>query len=352
MSPLNFVVVVLAITTIKADLDEIPIERAEQSSDYFSAYSADKALDGDFSSPAVTAKEDNPWLRLYFTSSSNVEKVVIEEGRAYDVPSCTYSVSVYKGEVKTLCGTYTRTGAGGKVKHYFNEAVQCGGKEGDSVVLEVTGCTTRLSIYEIKVYSQAQGDVKLFDAKLFNAKQSSDYCRQYYGWVCASAEKAIDDSSDNSVTAEGTGTHWWEASMYETTVHQVDLKAFTAANRWRGYSYGFDGVEIKVDLYNGDSIVGHCESFTPTETNSIPQKTVECDRVRADRVRISAIGTKTTFLAVNAIRVIGDDAVCQDGASVQDGGVALDCARLISYCNNDHIKEICQKTCGTCSADL
>ena len=93
--------------------------------------------------------------------------------------------------------------------------------------------------------------------------------------------------------------------MYETTVHQVDLKAFTAANRWRGYSYGFDGVEIKVDLYNGDSIVGHCESWTPSRSNSVPHKIVECDKVRADRVRLSAIGTKTTFLAVDTIRVIG-----------------------------------------------
>jgi len=159
MSPLSLVVVVLAIITpILADNDEIPIERAEQSSDYYPAYTADKALDGDFSSPAVTLKEDNPWLRLYFTSSSNVEKVVIEEGRAYDVPSCTYRVSVYKGEVKTLCGTYTRTRTGGKVEHY-NETVQCGGKEGDSVMLEVTGCTVHLSIYEIKVYSQGEAQV-------------------------------------------------------------------------------------------------------------------------------------------------------------------------------------------------
>jgi len=191
----------------------------------------------------------------------------------------------------------------------------------------------------------------LADVKLFNAKQSSDYCYQYIVWTCASAEKAIDGySNKDSVTAAGTGTHWWEASMYETTVHQVDLKVYTASHMYRGY--GFDGVEIKVDLYRGNSIVGHCESWTPSRSNSVPHKIVECDKVRADRVRLSAIGTKTTFLAVDTIRVIGDDAVCQDGASVQDGGVALDCARLISYCNNDHIKEICQKTCGTCSADL
>jgi len=124
--------------------DEIPLERAEQSSAY---NAADRAIDNDLATQAITGQEANPWLRLYFTSSSNVEKVVIEKALGY-VKSCIYSVSVYEGEVKTLCGTYT----GKPFDFYYNEIVQCGGKRGDSVMLEQTGCTKYLNVFEIKVF--------------------------------------------------------------------------------------------------------------------------------------------------------------------------------------------------------
>ena len=127
--------------------EEIPIDRAVQSSTYSKIYSADRAFDNDLTTCAATKLETRAWLRLYFKSSSNVGKVETEKGMSLDV-SCTYSVSVYKGEVKTLCGTYT-----GKRNTYYNETVQCDGKRGDSVMLEMTGCTNQFQIYEIKVYS-------------------------------------------------------------------------------------------------------------------------------------------------------------------------------------------------------
>jgi len=73
--------------------------------------------------------------------------VKIEKGGIWNA-LCTHNVSVYEGEVKTLCGTYTKPNTGS----YVNEIVQCRGKRGDSVMLEQSGCTTYLSIYEIKVY--------------------------------------------------------------------------------------------------------------------------------------------------------------------------------------------------------
>ena len=84
--------------------DEIPLDRAEQSSTHISANSgaAVGAIDGDLTTRSKTSREDPAWLRVYFQNSSNVEKVVIEKGGGYDA-SCTFNVSVYDGEVETVC---------------------------------------------------------------------------------------------------------------------------------------------------------------------------------------------------------------------------------------------------------
>ena len=98
--------------------------RAEQSSDYSTSHTADNAIDNDDTTAAVTKQEAKSWLRLYFKRSSEVERVVIEKGRSKALPvSCLWSVSVYEGEVKTLCGMYN-------ISHgdkFYNETVQCGG---------------------------------------------------------------------------------------------------------------------------------------------------------------------------------------------------------------------------------
>ena len=135
---------------LSAGTEEIPLERAEQSSIYGS-WAADRAIDNDTSTAAVTNKESNPWLKIYFKSSADVEKVMIEKGHSYD-KSCVFAVSVYKGEVKKLCGTYHNKW----YNYYNNEAVQCGGKRGDSVMVEVTICGKHLYINELKVYGQGK----------------------------------------------------------------------------------------------------------------------------------------------------------------------------------------------------
>ena len=65
-----------------------------------------------------------------------------------------YIVSVMGGEdTKTLCGTFTKSPAG---VHFYNETVECGGAEGDSVIVELqeqTGCMGYIGISEIKAYS-------------------------------------------------------------------------------------------------------------------------------------------------------------------------------------------------------
>ena len=126
---------------------EIPLDRAELSGVY-DGLSAVQAIDNDLATQALTIAENPAWLRLYFKNSSNVEKVVIQKGCSH-TNVCTFTVSVYDGEVGTVCGTYT-----GKEGHYYNETVQCGGKRGDSVMLKQTGFITNLEVYEIKVYDE------------------------------------------------------------------------------------------------------------------------------------------------------------------------------------------------------
>ena len=99
---------ILVLITRCSGSDEIPLDRAEQSSTNIgsSTYTAANAIDGDLGTYSFTYEEDPAWLRLYFTSSSTVERVVVEKGWGYDT-ACVWTVSVYDGEVQTVCGTYT-----------------------------------------------------------------------------------------------------------------------------------------------------------------------------------------------------------------------------------------------------
>ena len=146
---------VLSATARCSGADEIPLDRAEQSSTFRSAdagtAASANAIYGNLTTRAKTSKKDHAWLRVYFLSSSNVEKVVIEKGYSKD-SSCVFTVSVYDGEVETVCGTFP----GGKRGDYYNEMVQCGGRGGDSVRLKQTGCTTYLRVHELKVYGKGK----------------------------------------------------------------------------------------------------------------------------------------------------------------------------------------------------
>ena len=82
--------------------DEIPLDRAEQSSNNKLAH----AIDNDLSTYIATYNENPAWLRVYFSSSYTVERVVVEKGYSWDA-ACVYTVSVYDGAVQTVCGTYT-----------------------------------------------------------------------------------------------------------------------------------------------------------------------------------------------------------------------------------------------------
>ena len=73
---------------------------------------------------------------------------MIEKGESKS-SVCVYTVSVYHGETKTLCGTYKTSGV-------YDKIVQCGGVRGDSVILEMTVCVRDLLICEIVVYERGR----------------------------------------------------------------------------------------------------------------------------------------------------------------------------------------------------
>ena len=83
---------------------EIPLDRAEQSS---TMYANANAIDNNLSTYSSTYNEDSAWLRVYFTSSSTVDKVVVESGHSNSA-ACLYRVSVYYKGSETICGTYTK----------------------------------------------------------------------------------------------------------------------------------------------------------------------------------------------------------------------------------------------------
>ena len=106
----------LVLNARRSGSDEIPLllERAEQSSNYDAKWTADKAIDNDLATASQTGKGLQPWLRIYFKSSSKstVGKVVIEKGEGHS-PACLVTVFVYDGEAGTVCGTGTYTGKNG-----------------------------------------------------------------------------------------------------------------------------------------------------------------------------------------------------------------------------------------------
>ena len=48
------------------------------------------------------------------------------------------------------CDSYSKP-----LSNYYNETVQCGGRRGDSVKIEKTGCVKKLQVFEMKVYRTA-----------------------------------------------------------------------------------------------------------------------------------------------------------------------------------------------------
>ena len=97
---------------------EIPLDKSVLSSTQ-GRQAANYAVDNRLETYALTKREDNPWLKLYFETHSDVDKVVIKKGYAPG-KQCTFSVYEHDGQGWTPCGTYKRT-----TKMHYNETVHC-----------------------------------------------------------------------------------------------------------------------------------------------------------------------------------------------------------------------------------
>ena len=95
---------------------------------------------------AVTQCTDSAWMRFWFRDTF-VDMVVIKKGHSHKQTN-VYKVSVYNGKEKRLCGTYA-PGVGGS--NYFDEAAECGGVRGDSLMIELDFC---INIYELEIYGK------------------------------------------------------------------------------------------------------------------------------------------------------------------------------------------------------
>ena len=133
-------------------IQTIPIERAEQSSTV-GDYTAANAIDDNIYTFSFTSAAEATWLRVYFKNVLTVETVKIWKGKCFNTADCVYHVSVWDGDAKTPCGYYTvqnKTDANG---YYVNEVVNCGGRRGDSVMLEQKNCKKYLLVSEINAYT-------------------------------------------------------------------------------------------------------------------------------------------------------------------------------------------------------
>ena len=110
--------VLLLLLHCSASVKLVTLSNATQSSDYY----ADQrfawwSIDGDVTTQATTKVETNPWLRIYFTHFFDVRSVVIEKGWNTDA-ACVYQVSVFAGDSKQPCGTFSL-----KRGSYFNQVI-------------------------------------------------------------------------------------------------------------------------------------------------------------------------------------------------------------------------------------
>ena len=139
-----------------------------------------------------------------------------------------------------------------------------------------------LNICHIVVLTLSSGEVELFNAEQSSTYSSSD-----------PASNAVDgDWYTNSITGYATGTLWLQVSMSSITVYQIVLKAYARYTK----------EEITVSLYSGKTLAGQCESHSGSGASI---ETLSCDRVTADRVRLTLSSTSSAYLWVYEITVTG-----------------------------------------------
>merc|ERR1711935_716760 len=117
------------------------------------------------------------------------------------------------------------------------------------------------------------------------------------------------------------------------------------------YRLGYKVDTIKVDLYRGETLTGHCDNYTTGSV--IDLKTLECDRVVADRVKLTVPNgySASQGLEIWDIKVRGEEYIDEGDNDGEDDGedegedegdcADKSCADLANYCHLALVKEFC-----------
>jgi len=143
-----------------------------------------------------------------------------------------------------------------------------------------------LGLCQAQAANTSTGEVELFDAV-----QSSTYCTTN-PVTCKTADRALLDNSD-SCTDWGTGTHWWRASMANTTVYQISMAIGTK----------YVGDELTVSLYSGEEQVWTFSWANPQGQKFNPNNLI-VPGIYADKLEVEVTSDGRKRLTIMNVKVI------------------------------------------------
>ena len=257
-------------------------------------FNASIAIDGDMRIISMTYPSTGlHWWRVDM-SPLRVHKVELKAGTSNgeQIEVTLYWGGAAVGACKSHYGSWSTT-----------ETLTCDNVVADSIKLTVNSTkVTVLLVAEMTVSGKLYYDLDGGTVKLSNATQSSTRCSTCNKTrTCYNVSSAIDGNmTTHSLTEYTNGTtsstneqyssHWLRVSMSPGKVGQVVVKA------------GTDGVEVGVELYMEDVLVGRC----PPHPGDGKRRVIPCGglgEVIADSLKLTVNSDKWTDLYVWDIRV-------------------------------------------------
>ena len=248
------VLLVLVITTCSS-YSHLTIVRGQQSSIYQdnSEYNTEKGYDKNMISQAVTKKTGRPeWMRFWFARSM-INKVVIRKGHSHsNATDKLFSVYVYYGEIKALCGTYRTIG------RYFDMTVECGDRIGESVSIEVNH---HINMFEIEVWPRAP-------LSIIRGEQSSLYRDNASLYR---TEFAYDKNTSTSAFTTDLGRPEWMRFYF---ARSYLVQKVVIVELWSPASTSGSNV-YSIFVLDGE-VKTLCGTFTAQEQSKVEDATVQC----------------------------------------------------------------------------
>ena len=254
--------IALLLTSCSEGSSEITLSRAELSSNYFTDQNlASRCIDGNPATLCWSGYETNPWLRLVFSSSADVGKVVLVQGWNPGSHDCVYQLSVYRGPWKTPCGSFTTVNGA-----FLNIAIQCGGHQGDSVLFEQSGCNGYIRLDEIKVYSFINAQTAIA-----SASQNGLYFHDR-----GFAAQGFDNNYETSAITGDRGAAWLRGYFASST--EVDKVLIVGYNEDAACVY-------QVSVLTGEEKTPCSGTFTIAHRGGFTE-TVECGGTRGESIML------------------------------------------------------------------